>query len=113
MKGGADPPGNVVPLRRKATWAQTRVRAIAADSANVLFTDHAQERMEARGFADFDVLRILRTGFVDDEPVAARGGEWKCKVLKKMSGERIAGVVTIIMVKDRLLVKTVEWEDGR
>jgi len=69
------------------------------------------ERMSERGIFALDVLRILRTGWVDDEPEQTGSGEWKCKITLDIKRGRTAGVVTIIMHNDMLFVKTVEWED--
>ncbi len=69
------------------------------------------ERMSERGIFTIDVLRILRAGWVDDEPEHTESGEWKCKVTLKTERGRTAGVVTIIMQNNMLFVKTVEWED--
>lgn len=38
-------------------------------------------------------------------------GEWKCKIVAKIKGNREVGVVTIVMRVGRLFIKTVEWED--
>jgi hypothetical protein len=96
-----------------AARAQDRVRDLAQLSANVIFTDHAFERMEERSFNDIDVLRVLRTGFVEELPTDVGHGNWQCKVVRRMPNGREAGVITIILVKGKLLVRTVEWEDGR
>ncbi len=88
------------------------IRTAAADSKNVSFGEHALDRMEERGFTTLDVLRILRSGDIDDLPEAGRQkGEWKCKIIARLRGSRDAGVITIVMITGRLFVKTVEWED--
>lgn len=101
-------------LRLTATVAQRRVREAAKDSANVVITDHAKQRMAQRGISIRDVLTVLRMGHVDVSPTPARVGEWKCTVTKRLaSGGRTAGVVTVIAGRSRLIVLTVEWEDGQ
>ena len=62
---------------------------------------------------DIDVLRILRSGFVVEDPVPAEQGEWKCKIVRRMKGTRDVGVVVIILRSGNLFIKTVEWEDVR
>jgi hypothetical protein len=70
--------------------------------------------MVERDFTTMELFEILRTGHVTDEPEAtATRGEWKCKVIKKLRGQREAGVITVIMKGGSLFVKTVEWEDPR
>lgn len=111
----ADPPkpATVAKMALTADRAQERIRKIAIKSCDVILTDHALIRMGQRGITDIEVHRILRTGFVEEAPIDLENGEWKCKVVKKVQSGREVGVVTIIMTKGQLLVKTVEWEDGR
>lgn len=107
-----DPPP-LPPGRLAAEQAERRIRAIAADTARIRWSFHALERMEERGIPDVDVLRILRLGMIAGPPRTDRPGEWTCKMVRTIRGRREAGVVAIILLGDRLLVKTVEWEDPR
>lgn len=102
---------NVRPLRLRADRAQAIINAAAQDTANVIFGMHALQRMEERGVSDLEAYRILRTGHVSEVPERTDKGEWKCKVIKKLRGQRVLGVIAIIIKHDRLFVKTVEWED--
>jgi hypothetical protein len=67
--------------------------------------------MREREIDVVDLFRVLREGYVEDQPEKTPHDEWKCKITLKIKGRRTAGVVTIIMRNDRLFVKTVEWED--
>ncbi|NTU76222.1 MAG: DUF4258 domain-containing protein [Alphaproteobacteria bacterium] len=95
--------------------AEKKIRELAQDSKNIIWDGHCVERSEERGITFMDALRVLRSGDVRDEP--ARGkyqGEWQCKVVKNLRGNRDVGVVTVIMTKQgKLKIKTVEWEDLR
>jgi len=96
------------------SWALRRIRALAAKSENVLFTDHALAQMEAREIFDGDVLTIYRSASSSIKGDVKKGkgnGEYHCKVVRRIRGTREAGVVTIILPSDKLLVLTVEWED--
>ena len=59
-------------------------------------------------------LTVIREGTVmgDIEP-GCHPGEWKAKVVRNMKGRRDVGVVVLLVRNDRLIVKTVEWEDMR
>jgi hypothetical protein len=93
--------------------AQKRVRQIAWESGDVIFTHHAEERMKDRGISVPEVLEILRGGYIDDPPRLEVEGEWKCKVTANLRG-RTAGVVTVILDEEgQLIIVTVEWEDYR
>ncbi|MES1192662.1 MAG: DUF4258 domain-containing protein [Steroidobacter sp.] len=105
------PKHNVVKMRMTPAIAQGLVRKLAEDSSNVIISDHALERMDERDIPDVDVFRVLRGGFVDEEPLQTEFDEWQCKIVLKIRGAREAGVVTIILHENRLLIKTVEWED--
>ena len=66
--------------------------------------------MTERDILDIEVFKILRSGTLAGEPEQTPRGEWKLKLVKRLRGNRDAGVVTIILRGDRqLLVKTVEW----
>ena len=44
--------------------------------------------------------------------VGKKAGEWKGKIVKKLTGRREAGVVTVLSTSTgRIYVLTVEWED--
>jgi Domain of unknown function (DUF4258) len=101
-------------FKLSAADAQERVRWISWHSENVIFTDHAQERMEERGISMPEVLEVLRCGYVDDPPIREIHGDWKCKVTMKYQTGRTIGVVTVIMdAASELIIVTIEWEDLR
>lgn len=104
---------SVVQYRLTIAMAQKRIREAATESGNIIFGNHALERMEQRGIYDVQVLEILRTGMIVDNPEQTEFREWKCKVVKKLRGAREAGVITVIMNSGKLFIKTVEWEDLR
>lgn len=64
-----------------------------------------------RGITTTDVLRVLRTGYVDGDPTETERGDWKCKITKNVRGSRDVGVVTVIWRAARLILVTAEWED--
>jgi hypothetical protein len=104
----------VVKFRLSAAKAQQRVRELAANSGNLVWTEHIGQRMAQRGIDSDAVLRILRTGDVEDEPQQTeKAGDWKFKVVRKMNSGRVAGVVTVIAQNSRLVLVTTEWEDRR
>jgi len=103
---------NVALFRLSAARAQDTIRETAKDDNKITWGTHALERMEERGIYDFDVLRILRSGWVEEDPEPTARGEWKCKMTMEIKRRRIAGVLTVIMLNGELFVKTVEWEDS-
>lgn len=114
MKSKRPRRSQVVTLPLPPEWALRRIRALAAKSENIRFTDHALDQMEAREIFDGDVLAIYRSASSSIKGEVKKGkrdGEYHCKVVRRIRGNREAGVVTIILPTDRLLVLTVEWED--
>ena len=103
----------VVDFRLTAAVAQQRIRVAAQNTGNIIWSDHVLERMESRNIFRQDILRVLRSGDVDEDPIKARLDEWKCKITLKIRGARTAGVITIILPDGKLFLKTVEWEDGK
>jgi hypothetical protein len=101
----------VAPFKLTRAGAERRIRELADNDNNIIWGEHAQQRMAERDIEDVVVLRVLRCGYVDTEPELTEYNEWQCKVTLKVRGSRVAGVVTIILHNGRLFVKTVEWED--
>lgn len=101
----------VAKFRLTPNVATDRIRAIAQKSENVIFGDHAQERMFERGITDVQVMEILRRGIVSEAPEKTEYDEWKCKIVMHLRGKREAGVIVVILRDNRLFLKTVEWED--
>ncbi|HZT90268.1 MAG TPA: hypothetical protein VFA12_20175 [Stellaceae bacterium] len=111
----ADP----IPFKRPVNWARLRadqaeaiVRERAKTEVNVIFGDHAFDRIDDRSILAEDAYWILQTGFVEGQPEYVGEGEWKVIMVRRMPGCREAGVVTIIVSSnDEVFVKTVEWMD--
>ena len=112
MEDGRDSrPSNV---QLSVESARERVRELAKDSANLVWTNHICERMAERGIDSGAVLRILRQGDIDSLPEAqSKPGEWKVKLTRMMPTGRVAAVVTVIVRDRRLILVTTEWEDRR
>ena len=91
--------------------AERRIHQTAGRTEHVIFGEHALERMEERGITDAQVYEVLRTGHVTEPPALTELGEWKCKIVKQLRGDREAGVITILLKSGKLFIKTVEWED--
>ena len=102
---------NFRPRRLRCDEAEKIVQELAERSENVILTDHAKERMGERDILVRDMHRILKTGYVTEDPEQKETGEWTCKITKQLRGNREAGVVTLIQSRGKLLVLTVEWED--
>ncbi len=115
----ADGPKSPRPVhwgRLRADEAERIVRERAAASANVIFGAHAFERVELRSITEIDARTILSKGHVEGAPVLMKNGvDWKVVVVRRMPGEREAGVVTIVFAPPRqeLFVMTVEWMDPK
>lgn len=88
------------------------IRRLADEDKRVYLSQHARDRMDLRAITRVDVIRVLRRGHIEGQIEPGENpGEWKCKVIANVRGSRDIGVVTLIIGCDRLLIKTVEWED--
>jgi hypothetical protein len=115
--------GDMIPFRRPIRWADLRadeaervVRERAANTDNIIISQHALKRSRQRfGGRDFiaeDLFDILTAGMIRDRPEREDDKFWKVIVTKRMPGTRDAGAVTLIATNDdTLFVKTVEWMD--
>lgn len=110
---------NVTPFRRPIRWDNLRadeavaiVRTRAVQSGNVIFTEHAWERVDQRDITRNDIMMALRTGQCDGAPKKNDKGDWQVIVVKRLPGRREVGVVTVIIKDDeKLIVRTVQWMD--
>ena len=97
----------------KSFELERRIRELAEDSDNIVWTRHALERMEEREILDKDVLRVLRTGLINIHSIRPGevAGDWVCKMTQRMKGSRDVGVITVVSSGNKLIVVTTEWED--
>ena len=100
-------------LRMSAASIQRIVRERSDASERVVITDHAQIRMEERGFTIDDVLTILRRGGVFTPPAKNERGDWQADVERRMPGGREAVAITVVPHGQFLYVRTVMWRDER
>lgn len=105
-------PAKAASITPRPEFLLATIRQLARSSDNVAWSDHALDRMDERGITDKQALEVLRNGDIEGGIVNGNNrGEWKCKVVAPVKGNREVGVVTIVIKDRQLLVKTVEWED--
>jgi hypothetical protein len=97
--------------------ASRHLNAMAADAKlDLSLTLHAIDRMTERGLIMADVLHVIKTGFVYEEPEATtRPDLWKYRIegLSPNSGGRHVRVVVIPGAGPSVKVVTVMWKDER
>ena len=99
-------------FRATQAWARERIRELAADTGKIRWSVHARERMVERGITDVDVLKVLRSGHIESDPVRSDQGDgWKVKVVRAHASGREIVVVTLILDRGFLRLVTIEWED--
>ncbi len=89
------------------------IRSLVAHG-KLSFTRHAlDERMVERGFRPGDVRQVLLRGDIEGAITPGRKtGEWRCLVVGTLNWtSREAGVATVVVRTDHLMVVTVEWMD--
>lgn len=75
-----------------------RLRAIAADSAQVVITTHAKMRMRQRKASMSQVLACLRKGSVRESAALTISGDWKASVGHSVAGDEIQ--VAVVLERD-------------
>ena len=112
--------GNVVKIKRSTPLAgvlrivdaQKHINKVAEDSANIILTKHAKDRMYERDFSVSEVYQILRTGIIREKPQKEKKGGWSYQVEAiGFCDNRDAAVITVIMRENELVIKTVMWLD--
>lgn len=97
--------------------ASRQLNAMARDAnLNLSLTLHAKERMNERGLIMADVLHVIKTGFVYEEPEATtRTDLWKYRIegLSPNSAGRHVRVVVIPGPGPSFKIVTVMWKDER
>jgi Domain of unknown function (DUF4258) len=71
------------------------LRAIAADTGNVVFTDHVRRRMRERKVTAAQIIRCLRSGFVSESASLDAHGNWRLAVTARDAGHDITVAVAI------------------
>ena len=92
-------------MRRPINWNRLRLdeaeglirsRSRPDKTGNVIFTNHAEERMEERGITRHQAMTVLRGGQCST-PKLNDKGDWEVLVSKKIAGSRDVGVATVIV----------------
>ena len=99
---------SVVPFRQPASPedAHERVRELARDTANIFWSDHAQERMNERDIIMREALGTIRAGRVDGKIVPDGESRWKMTLRRRFAGRTVKVVVAVSDHDDNLVVVT-------
>lgn len=71
------PQENILKFELPAHRARELLREIANDTARVVFTDHAKQRMKQRKINRMQILQCLRKGRFAEEPTRGVKGNWE------------------------------------
>ena len=96
----ADP----VPLRMNDATALKLLREFAADSARVVFTHHALQRMRQRKVSTAQVLACLQRGIVAETVALDLHGNWKLTVTHRAAGMDLNVAVAIDLPKRAIVI---------
>jgi len=87
---------------------EKHVKHCAVDSAHVVFTDHARQRMRQRYVNDPMVLDVLRNGVMAPKPESdIKHTGVKCRMQRYVAGVQVAVVVYVEYPATDLVVVTV------
>ena len=89
---------NVFPLRPSGPTrveAESLIRELAEDSANIIIVPHCSEAMRERDVTMRHLLLTLREGHVVGRPSIDEYGDWRCQLKKRCSGRRVTVIAGI------------------
>ncbi len=87
---------------------EKHIKHCAVDSAHVVFTDHARQRMRQRYINDPMVLDVLRNGIMAPKPEPdMKHTGLKCRMQRYVAGVQVAVVVYVEYPATDLVVLTV------
>ena len=90
------------------------INKIARDLfCDLLYSEHAKERMSERCITTGDVMHVLKKGFVYDEAEKATRGRYKYRIVGKTpnSQREIALIVLATRKEKKIKVVTIMWND--
>lgn len=97
---------DILPINPSPDDMARHVNVLAEDSHNIIITNHARERMEQRNITRRHVVTCLRKGRVAETPYKSVKGDWRCSVVRTVSGMDVS-VQIAIDFKEQLIVVTV------
>jgi hypothetical protein len=93
-------------MRMNDATALRLLREIAQDSARVIFTHHARQRMRQRKMSPIQVLACLQRGIASEPVSLDLHGNWKLTVSQRIAGKDL-NVAVAIDVPSRAIIITV------
>jgi hypothetical protein len=84
-----------LPLVLNDANALKLLREIASDSARILFSHHARQRMKQRKVSAQQVYQCLLKGRIDEATHLDMHGSWRCTVERVCAGESVRVAVAM------------------
>ena len=95
-----------IPMRMNDAMALKVLREIAEDSARVIFTKHANQRLRQRKVSPVQVITCLQRGTVSESVALDMHGNWKLTVSHRLAGKDL-NVAVAIDLPNRAIIITV------
>ncbi len=93
-----------VPLRMNDATALKLLRKIARDSASIIFTAHARQRMRQRYVTPTQIIACLQRGIVSEPVSLDLHGNWKLTVAHRAAGWDLNVAVAIDLPKRAIVI---------
>ena len=93
-------------MRMNDAMALKVLREIAEDSARVIFTKHANQRLRQRKVSPVQVITCLQRGTVSESVALDMHGNWKLTVSHRLAGKDL-NVAVVIDLPNRAIIITV------
>lgn len=85
----------VVPLELSRDGALRMIREIAADTNNIILTQHARKRAQRRRITRRQIELCVQKGTIQEGPAKNQKGNWQVNLYRHAAGEEITCVVAI------------------
>ncbi len=85
----------VVKLPLQQAQAAKILKETAKDTSKLIFTNHAEERMNEREITRVDVIRVLCKGSIVEGPSLSAKGSWEMRVEGMSAGSSLTVAVAI------------------
>ena len=93
-----------IPLRMNDANALRLLREIAVDSAKVIFTAHARQRMRQRKVTPVQVIECLMRGTIAEHVALDAYGNWKLTVSQRVAGKDLDVAVAIDLPRRAIII---------
>lgn len=96
----------IIPLSLSGAAALTKIKELAADSANIVIIPHAAKRQKQRSITRLQIERCVQAGYIEEGPFVNSHGNWQVTMCHYSAGEEVSAVVAIDWPNKLIVITT-------